>query len=35
MFYKIIKNIENKNRLSFSSEFPYVGRGNILRDGVL
>jgi len=30
----IIEQKQNK-KLSFSSEFPFIGRGNILRDGIV
>jgi hypothetical protein len=33
----IAKHIEEKThiKLSFSSQFPFIGRGNVLRDGVI
>lgn len=33
----IAKHIERKThkKLSFSSQFPFIGRGNVLRDGVV
>lgn len=34
---EIAKHIEQKKhkKLSFSSQFPFIGRGNVLRDGVM
>lgn len=33
----IVSAIENKTqrKLTFSSQFPFIGRGNVLRDGVM
>ena len=27
--------IRNKKKLSFTTEFPVIGRGNVLRDGII